>query len=206
MILPNNAHAGVPEDLVELGRVVSAYGVRGWIKIQPHSAQSEVLLSTPRWWLKAPVPIGSPGASSRVLQVQVLACRRQGATIVAQLDSVLDRDQAEGLKAYTILVPRSVFPSISDDEYYWIDLIDCRLFGDHDGVPALIGTVVEVVDNGAHAVLRVARASHDEQGNVIPLLNDKGKSLEVLVPFVHAHVHTVDLVNKRLDSNWPAEF
>ena len=46
----------------------------------------------------------------------------------------------------------------------------------------------------------------DEQGSPTPLLDAKGRAVETLVPFVAAHVHTVDLENRRLDSNWPADF
>jgi 16S rRNA processing protein RimM len=207
MTSPIYTQAEVPADLVELGRIVSAYGVRGWIKIQPHSAQSEVLLSAAQWWLEAPAPPkGATGALPRAAPARVVAARPQGSSVVAQLEPVLDRDQAMALKGYAVSVPRSSFPSIADDEYYWIDLVGCLLFGEHDGAPTLIGTVTEVIDNGAHGVLRIARGTASEQGEVMPLLDARDRPLEVLVPFVEAHVHTVDLANKRLDSNWPVEF
>ncbi len=203
--MPNSQDAGVPDDLVELGRIVSAYGVKGWVKIQPHSARAEVLLKAKRWWLQAPVPPGNTGALSRPFAASVFAARPHSATVVAQLDIVPDRDRAEALKGHTVWVPRTEFPAADDDEYYWVDLIDCQLWGELDGEPALIGKVIEVIDNGAHAILRVARASLDEHGVLTPLLNEKGRSVDVLVPFVSAHVHTVDIANKRLDSNWPVE-
>ncbi|MBJ7264933.1 MAG: ribosome maturation factor RimM, partial [Burkholderiaceae bacterium] len=33
--------AQTPQDLVDLGRVVSAYGIKGWIKLQPFSAHAD---------------------------------------------------------------------------------------------------------------------------------------------------------------------
>lgn len=199
-------HAGAPEDLVELGRIVSAYGVRGWIKIQPHSSDARTLLMADVWWLRAPVPPGKTGALSSPAPARVLASRPHGATVVAQLDIVLDRDRAETLKGHTVWVSRSKFPDAEDDEYYWVDLIGCLLYGEHEGQPALIGQVAEVIDNGAHGILRVARATQKSDGNLVFMKNDKGRDEEVLVPFVSAHVHTVDLAAKRLDSNWPVEF
>lgn len=195
-----------PADLVELGRILSAYGVRGWVKIQPHSANAEVLLAAKTWWLKAPVPIGYTGALPSAFQAGVVAVRPQGATVVAQLSAVSDRDQADAMKGHTVWVPRADFPSAEDDEYYWVDLIDCQLFGELDGQPTLIGKVIEVIDNGAHALLRVARATLDSNDELVLMRNEKGRVIEVLVPFVNAHVHTVNIANKRLDSNWPVEF
>jgi len=65
--------------------------------------------------------------------------------------------------------------------------------------------VQEVIDNGAHAILRVARADIDEQGARVPHLDAKGCCVEVLVPFVEAYVHAVDIPGKRLESHWPID-
>jgi 16S rRNA processing protein RimM len=204
--MPSDADAGAPDDLIELGRIVSAYGIKGWVKIQPHSTQAEVLLKASTWWLRAPLSsLEESGVLSRALPAKVLACRPQGLTVVANLDTVPDRDRAEAMKGHTVWVPRAAFPKPDPDEYYWVDLIDCRLFGLLDDQPALIGKVIEVLDNGAHAVLRVARAAQDQQGGLVLQKNDKGRYVEILVPFVNAHVHTVDIANKRLESNWPVE-
>ena len=194
-----------PADLVDLGRIVSAYGARGWVKVQPHASNGQVLLAAKTWWLKAPAPKEGLGALPLAVATKIVASRPQGSTVVAQLESVPDRDQAEAMKGYTVWVPRADFPPADDDEYYWVDLIGCRLFGEQDGNSALIGQVVDVVDNGAHAVLRVARAELSADEDLVFLQTEKGKPLEVLVPFVAAHVHTVDLAARRLDSNWPVE-
>ena len=199
-------HIPVPDDLVELGRVVSAYGVKGWVKIQPHSSQADVLLKAKTWWLKAPIPPGGSGASSRPVKADVEAVRPHSGSIVAQLDFVPDRNVAETLKGHTVWVSRAQFPAADADEYYWVDLIGCELWGDHEGRSVLLGKVTEVLDNGAHAILRVQRLLVDANGEPAPMLDDKGRPVEDLIPFVSAHVHTVDLEAKRLESNWPAEF
>lgn len=206
--MPGNKDEGFGDDLIELGRIVSAYGLAGWVKIQPYSAQTQVLLKVKSWWLKAPVPVlGKAGASARSRQCKVLTCRPQGASLVARLDGLSDRDQAEAMKGYTVWVARADFPPPDSDEYYWVDLIDCRLFGeDRDGQSRLIGKVVDVMDNGAHAVLCVERATLDPVGGLIPQKDAEDRPIEVLVPFVSAHVQSVDIANKRLESNWPVEF
>lgn len=206
--MPGNTDEGSGDNLIELGHIVSAYGLAGWVKIHPYSAQTQVLLKAKSWWLKAPAPVlGKAGASARSRPCKVLTCRPQGASLVARLDGLSDRDQAEAMKGYTIWVPRADFPPPDSDEYYWVDLIGCQLFGeDRDGQSRLIGEVVDVIDNGAHAVLCVERAILDPGGALIPQKDAKGHSIEVLVPFVSAHVQSVDITHKRLESNWPVEF
>ena len=67
----------------------------------------------------------------------------------------------------------------------------------------------EVLDNGAHAILRVERlvvtpeASIDPDARAEPLLDANGRPQEVLVPFVAAHVQTVDISKRRIESDWP---
>ncbi len=206
MFTSDTSHRESPEDLVELGRIVSAYGVRGWVKIQPHAANGQVLLNAKTWWVKAPAPITGAGAFSPAHPATITASRMHSGSVVAQLVSVTDRDDADKLKGYTVSVPRSAFPTPEDDEYYWIDLVGCRLFGQSDdGQSQLIGEVRSVIDNGAHAVLVVASATQNDQNELSFLQTDKGREIEVLVPFVEAHVHTVDLPNKTLLSNWPTD-
>ena len=46
--------APLPDDAIEIGRIVGAWGVKGWLKIQPYSAQPEALFSSKRWYLQPP--------------------------------------------------------------------------------------------------------------------------------------------------------
>src|SRR3546814_16842792 len=127
--MPVTVQAEAPADLVELGRIVSAYGVRGWVKIQPHSSDSPVLLAAKTWWLKAPVPPGSSAAARPLFAAGVTNSRPQGATVVAQLHCVPDRDLAEALKVHPVWVPRADFLSAADEGSYWVHLTGCRLSG-----------------------------------------------------------------------------
>lgn len=194
-----------PGDLVELGRVTSAYGVRGWVKIQPHAAGSSALLQAREWWLRRSTVPAQAGALAPAWQVKVLKSRTQGSTIVGRLEGVEDRTQAEQLRGCTVWVSRAKFPPLDADEYYWVDLIGCVVYGEQDEQSVLLGVVADVMDNGAHAVLRVHRQALNEHGEPIAVLDAKGRAQETLIPFVSAHVHTVDLENRRLDSNWPAD-
>jgi len=203
------SQADAPGDLVELGRITGAYGIRGWVKIQPYAAGSEALLKTTTWWLcppAAPAVDGGRSDLSKARSIKVEKSRTQGSNIVASLAGTDDRTRAERLRGHTIWVSRASFPAPEEDEYYWVDLIGCTLYGEQEGQSVLLGVVEGVMDNGIHAVLRIVRQTLDEHGAPSPLLDAKGRAIETLVPFVAAHVHTVDLENRRLDSNWPADF
>ena len=206
-----------PNDLVELGWIVSAYGIRGWVKAQPHSVQSTVLRAAPMWWLCPPAsPLRDASNSSastepsklllsRCRPYAVKQCRPQGLTVVAELEGVLDRDAAESKRGYTVYVSREYFPQAKSDEYYWIDLIGCQVFSEGKQM----GVVQEVLDNGAHAILRVERfvvspdQPADSEANPVLMLDAKGRPQEMLVPFVAAHVQGVDILKRRIETDWP---
>jgi len=197
-----------PQDLVELGRIVSAYGVRGWVKVQPHSTQGLVLRAAPVWWLAPPAPTSSgTGQPAKLIPHPVKQARPQGSTVVADLEGIADRDCAESMRGYTVHVSRQYFPKAQADEFYWVDLVGCFVFSED----LLIGVVEEVVDNGAHAILRVQRLQLEgdqtpgDTNAPQPLLDPKGRPVEVLIPFVAAHVQHVDIQARRIETDWPLD-
>jgi 16S rRNA processing protein RimM len=186
-----------PADLIEVGHVVEAYGVRGGLKVQPYSTQPDTLLAAKIWWLRK-------GKETR--RATVVEAKRHGATVAATWAGVADRDQAHAWRGWSVLVPRSDFPAPAEGEFYWVDLIGCELkgLGSEGGSKIVLGKVVEVIDNGAHAILRVERVVPEDTTQ--PLLDAKGKVKEILVPFVDAYVLSVDITSKSIDSDWPADF
>ncbi|HEX7387918.1 MAG TPA: ribosome maturation factor RimM [Castellaniella sp.] len=186
---------------VAVGRIASAHGVRGWLKVQPYSESGTVLLSAKAWWLTAASAVqGAPGQALRVL-----ACRAAGPHLLAQLEGISDRDAAQALRGQMIWVDRAEFPAADPDEYYWIDLIGCRLYGMSGGSSVLLGEVDEVFDNGAHAVLQVVLGDLNDS-SFCPSLGRDGRPQHTLIPFVAAHVQRVDLQSRRIDTDWPADF
>lgn len=127
-----------PADLVSVGRVIEAYGVKGWVKLQPFNApQESVLRSARRWWLDS-----GPLAIER--------SRIHGASIVAKPAGFDDRDAAQSLKGREIRVSRADFPPPSPGEVYWVDLVGCAVVNREDQD---LGTVRAVEDYGAHPIL-----------------------------------------------------
>lgn len=106
--------------------------------------------------------------------------------MVAAAQEVTDRNAAEALKGARVFVARSSFPTAGDDEYYWVDLIGCAV-SNRDG--AALGSVTELLDTGAHSVLRVV------QGEA-----------ERLIPFVAAYIDSVDLEARRIVVDWGLDY
>jgi 16S rRNA processing protein RimM len=152
------------------------------VKVQPLTSETETLLGHTQWWVR---PRGSEGA----WQAHTLESgRRHGATLLAQLSGLPDREAAARLSGSDIGVPRSSLPPAGEGEYYWADLTGLAVVN-REGVT--LGVVTSIEDYGAHPVLRVAPV----QGTAV-----------LLIPFVPAYVDRVDMPGRRIEVDWQPDY
>ena len=176
----------LPEDAVEVGRVLGAWGVKGGIKVKAFAADPQALFSTKRWYLQppeSPRPLAAGAVMPALLRV--VQAREQGDAVVATVQELNDRDAAEALKGARVFVPRTSFPTPGEGEYYWVDLIGMTA-ATRDGVA--VGTVVGLIETGPHCVLRIQPGDSAAD--------------EVLIPFVGAYVDGVDQTGRRITVDW----
>jgi 16S rRNA processing protein RimM len=174
----------LPDDLVLVGYVSGAYGIRGWVRITPYSGDADALLHAKTWWLDKP----------DVRDVEMLQAKFHSGDVVARLMGVEDRAQAEALKGAQVQISRRHFPALDEGEFYWVDLIGStveNLNGE------LLGTVSSLMDNGAHPILRVDMPAADAKDE---------KPQELLIPFVEHFVKEVDQANKKLKVDWERDY
>ncbi len=171
-----------PADAVEVGRVAGAWGVKGAIKVLPFAADPQALFSTKRWFVEPPA-VRRPGSPLPAL-LRIVSAREQGDHVVATAQELADRDAAEALKGARILVSRASFPTPASGEFYWVDLIGCRVVS--RGGQAL-GTVDHLLETGPHCVL---------------VLRGEDGRPELMIPFVDAYVDAVDTAARRIDVDW----
>jgi 16S rRNA processing protein RimM len=197
-----------PEDLIEVGVVGEPYGIKGWVKAYPYARQEkgqrrggDALLAAKTWWLSQPAKPSSAQLMqkaslatcnpSTVRAYQVIQTRIQGSAVVAQLAGITERDSAQALRGQCIEVTRSSFPALSEGEYYWADLLGLDVLS---LTGQSLGQVAGLLDNGAHAVLRVAFSATSPAGQVTVR--------ERMIPFVDAYVHQVDLSTRQVIVDW----
>ena len=180
-----------PTDLVSVGHVVDAYGVRGWIKIESYNRSEESVLHRVRhWWIR-------PGTAGRAAtgvrgQAAPVGCeiervRTQGAMLVAKPRGAEDRDAALAFKGFEVLASRADFPPGREGEFYWADLVGCAVAN-----PAgdALGEVFAVEDYGAHPILRLRSADGTER----------------MIPFIESYIVAVDLPARRITADWALDY
>jgi 16S rRNA processing protein RimM len=192
-MIPGFEPAQLPHDAIEVGSVVDAWGVGGWLKVLPHSADPQALFSSKRWYLK-PRPAASPAGqqtASPVLLLAVREAREHAAVVLARVDGIEDRDAALALRGAQIFVPRSSFPTPGSDEYYWVDLLGLQVVN-REGLN--LGTVSGLHPTGPHSVL------------VVEGLEPDGRTTQRMIPFVSAYVDSVSLQERRILVDWQPDY
>lgn len=178
-----------PADAIEVGAIVDAYGLKGWIKVAAHADAGrggDALLSAKRWWLLK----GQARTSAPSLQAKM-----HSDSVVAQLGGVADRDAALALRGSRIFISRSEFPALDADEFYWVDLVGLDVV---NVAGVALGKVADMIDNGAHSVLRIEYPDADKNGK--PVTGER------LIPFVGVFVKTVDQAAKQIIVDWEADY
>ena len=188
---PSASDAEFPADAIEVARVLDAWGVKGWIRVQPYAKDPQALFSSRRWFLRpreeqSGRPVREAAAPLPTL-LRIAEAREHGDDVIAAVRDVDDRTAAEALRGARIFVPRSSFPTAGSDEFYWVDLIGAQVFN-RDGVR--LGEVIGLLDNGAQSVLQVRDAEAPER----------------LIPFVAAFIDQVDLPGRRILVDWGLDY
>ena len=180
--------ATLPADAVEVGSITRAWGVQGWFKVLAHSTDPQAVLTSRQWYLQ-PSEKGARTFSGTAL-LPIRQSKLHSGVVVALADGIGDRDSVELLRGARIFVPRSAFPTAQTEEYYWVDLIGLDVVN-REGVA--LGQVSDLLTTGPQTVLVIA-------------FEEAGKPQERMIPFVSAHVDTVDLPARRITVDWQADF
>lgn len=159
-----------------VGVIVGAHGVRGAVRIRAFTENPKDVA--------AYGPVGDGKGRSFRLKVQGQA---KESVVIAVVDGVTDRNQAEALKGMKLHVARDALPALQDeDEFYHTDLIGL------------------VVETGSGERLGTVRAIHDfGAGDVLELVDPVGRGR--FLPFTKAVVPVVDVRGGRLIADPPAE-
>jgi 16S rRNA processing protein RimM len=188
---PAGADPGWPADAVEVGRIVDAWGLKGWFKVQPFASDPQALFSSRRWYLlPSEKSMAAPSGAARTNVpglLKITQIKDHGEVVVALADDCTDRAAALGLRGARVFVGRASFPTAGDDEYYWVDLIGLSVVN-RQGQP--LGTVAGLIDTGPHSVLRVAPPDAAER----------------LIPFVAAYIDAVSLEHRLITVDWGLDY
>ena len=164
------------DDLICVGHVLGAQGIKGWIRVFSKTSPRENIVSYGPWLVER-------GDELRAVAVKG---RLQGKNVIAKLEGVDDRTQAESMIGCRLFIKSEQLPGLEAGEFYWADLIGLKV-ETIAGEP--LGEITGMMETGAD--------------DVMVLQGDR----ERLIPFVVGDiVKQVDLDDGRMVVDWSPEY
>lgn len=165
---------------VIVGKISSAYGIKGWVNIYSYTDPVTNILDYQPWYLSA----RQRGQEWR--PVKIVNGRAHGKNVVAQIEGCNDRNQAELYRGLEIAIHRDQLPEPEENEHYWVDLVGLKVVNLQGQE---LGIVDSLMETGANDVLVV-----------------KGNK-EHLIPYVQDEfIKQVDLENRCITVDWDPDF
>ena len=164
-------------ELVIVGRVRKAHGVRGELVIEPLTDSPDEVFAAGRQLVAGTVD-GGPDPRAKPLTIESVRPGTSAGGLLVKFDLVGDRNGAELWRDRYLLMAGSELTPLADDELYVHDLIGMRvalLSGDE------LGQVLEVYELPQGLMLDVQRGT----GTVV-------------VPFREPFIHSVDRDARRI--------
>ena len=162
---------------VVLGCFASAYGVRGWVRVNSYTTPKENLLNYPVWQTKHDKQIES---------IKISRSKFHSNQLIIKIDGCDDRETAKTYTNCPIMINRTELPTLPENEYYWTDLIGLSVIT-KEGIN--LGRVDSLIETGSNDVLIVI----DEEQ-------------ERLLPYTNQVIISINLADKIMVVDWDPDF
>ena len=163
-------------ELICVGHILGAHGIKGWVRVFSNTSPRENIVNYSPWLL----------ARGDEIKPVAITGRLQGRNVLAKLDGIEDRNQAEALAGCELYIEPAQLPALEAGEYYWSDLIGLEV---ETSEAEPLGVITAMMETGADDVM---------------VLNGER---ERLIPFVMDEiVMEVDLGERRMVVNWSSEY
>lgn len=161
---------------IKIGKIVSAVGLKGEVKIYSYAGSKERYESLARLIVAAPgrgasderdsVPApgrgaadersSAPGPGRGEKEYAIENVRYQKEMVIVKLAGVSDRNQAEALRESEVFITEDDLEELPADTFYIRDLLGCRVLEAESGRE--LGTLSDVIQNSAHDLYQVELA------------------------------------------------
>lgn len=165
---------------IQIGYIQGAFGIKGWLKVYSYCRPKEQILDYASWQLRF---------NSDEKTYPLERGKLHGAVIIAKLRGINARTEAELMNRATIWVPVTELAQLSEDEYYWYQLIGLHVVNT-EGQP--IGDIERLMETGAN--------------DVLVIMSDTDKK-QILIPYIQGEVvKEVNLDQKSMIVDWQIDY
>ncbi len=147
-----------PNDLIQIATLKKPYGIKGWLWVFSLTDNRSDIFNMPQWYMKT---------ATGFKPLTVNEWREQGAGLVASFKEVPDRNMAETMNGVSVWVDKSHLPALSENEYYWSDLVGLTVINEEG---ENLGMIKEIFESPAHEIIYIKPTSEsiDDEERLIP--------------------------------------
>ena len=138
-----------PLGLTQIGRITSAHGIRGEVKVFLTSEDTSLFAGLEEVWLMD---------REKPVRYQVDQVRPQKGQWILKIQGIEDRNQAEELKNLGLWVPDEWLKPLEEGEFFIHELIGAQVF---DRAGNLLGQIEHYFEPGPHVVFEVKSEAGD---------------------------------------------
>ncbi|MGI8490967.1 ribosome maturation factor RimM [Pectobacterium sp. S5] len=173
-----------PVNPIVMGKIGSAYGIRGWLRVFSSTEDAESIFDYQPWFIQS---------KSGWQLVEIEGWKYHNQDLIIKVKGADDRDAANLLTNCEIVVDSSQLPDLGEGDYYWKDLIGCQVV---TVAGYELGKIIDMMETGSNDVM-VIKAN----------LKDAFGVKERLVPFLTEQVvKRVDLSAHTVEVDWDPGF
>jgi 16S rRNA processing protein RimM len=160
-------------DLLPIGRVVKAHGVRGKIKVK-YFGENPRLFPYREIFIK--------DRAGKTVSYEILEAVSQPPRIILKVKGVERAEDAQALAGKEVLIRKETLPDLPEGEYYWAEVLG-MIVETEEGKK--IGRMKEILDTGASDVWVI-----------------EGKKGEILLPATEEVIRSVDRKSGVIRVRW----
>ncbi|WP_261979807.1 ribosome maturation factor RimM [Buchnera aphidicola] len=158
-----------------VGKIGKVYGILGWLNFFSFTENKDKIFNYLPWFILK-------NKKWEIIQFQ--KWKKHKNHFIIQINNIIDRSIAQNLVNTDIFIDKNQLPKLEKDEYYWNDIIQCKIFSTKK---KYLGLVINLISNGYNDILVVR--------------NDLQK--KIMIPFIIKKiVKNIDIKNKVIIVKW----
>ncbi|BGI51498.1 MAG: ribosome maturation factor RimM [Buchnera aphidicola (Ceratovacuna japonica)] len=158
-----------------VGKIIKSYGILGWLVIVSFTENKEKIFKYSPLYIYV---------NRKYKVIKIIKWKKYKKKILIKIYKIKNRTESEKFIKKNIFIKNSSLPKLSKYEYYWKDIIKCRVFDKNN---IFLGKILKIIDIKSYDIL------------VIKICKKNVLKKEILIPFIiKKYIQNINLHKKKI--------